>query len=34
MANVAGKLVADDASEDEIDQAAVDLTRSALKRRG
>jgi hypothetical protein len=34
MANVAGKLVADEASKDEIDQAAVDLTRSALKRRG
>jgi hypothetical protein len=34
MADVAGKLVADDASEDEIDQAAVDLTKFALKRRG
>jgi hypothetical protein len=33
MAGVAAKLVAEDASEGELDQAAVDLTRSALKRR-
>jgi hypothetical protein len=34
MAGAAGKLVANDASEDDLDQAAVELTRSALKRRG
>ena len=34
MAAVAAKLVADDASEAELDQAAVQLTKSALKRRG
>jgi hypothetical protein len=34
MAGAAAKLVADDASEDDLDRAAVELTRSALKRRG
>lgn len=34
MAGSAARIVPDDASDDELDQAAVELTRSALKRRG
>lgn len=34
MASSAAQLVPNDASEDDLDQAAVELTRSALKRRG
>ncbi|HEY4173484.1 MAG TPA: hypothetical protein VGM42_10685 [Rhodopila sp.] len=33
MAGVVAKLVAEDASEGELDEAAVELTKSALKRR-
>jgi hypothetical protein len=34
LAGAAAKLVADDVSEDELDQVAVELTKSALQRRG